>query len=109
MTDVVRVKVRDVIRLLPDDGWYLARTRGSHHRYGAKEETAMTRYVVLIEPTATGFSAHAPDVPGCVATGKTQAEVEQTMREALEFHLEELGDEAIPKPQTIATYVEVAA
>lgn len=27
------MKVRDVVRLLLDDGWYLARTRGSHHRY----------------------------------------------------------------------------
>lgn len=70
----------------------------------------MTRYVVLIEPTATGFSAYAPDIPGCVTTGKTQAEVEERMREALEFHLEGLGDDgSLPKPQTIATYVEVAA
>ena len=27
------MKVREVVRLLLDDGWYLARTRGSHHRY----------------------------------------------------------------------------
>jgi predicted RNA binding protein YcfA (HicA-like mRNA interferase family) len=27
------MKVRDVVRLLLDDGWYLARIRGSHHRY----------------------------------------------------------------------------
>ena len=25
--------VRDVLRLLADDGWYLARTRGSHGQY----------------------------------------------------------------------------
>jgi len=25
--------VRDVIRLLRDDGWYLARMRGSHQQY----------------------------------------------------------------------------
>jgi predicted RNA binding protein YcfA (HicA-like mRNA interferase family) len=25
-------KIRDVIRLLLDDGWYLARTRGSHQQ-----------------------------------------------------------------------------
>ena len=28
-----RVKVREVVRLLANDGWYLARTRGSHHQY----------------------------------------------------------------------------
>ena len=27
------MKVRDVIRLLEDDGWYLARIRGSHRQY----------------------------------------------------------------------------
>ena len=30
---VERVKVREVVRLLEDDGWSLARTRGSHHQY----------------------------------------------------------------------------
>ncbi len=27
------MKVRDVVRMLRDDGWYLARTRGSHEQY----------------------------------------------------------------------------
>jgi predicted RNA binding protein YcfA (HicA-like mRNA interferase family) len=27
------VKVRDVIRLIEDDGWILSRTRGSHRQY----------------------------------------------------------------------------
>jgi len=27
------VKVRDVLRLLAADGWYLARTRGSHQQF----------------------------------------------------------------------------
>jgi predicted RNA binding protein YcfA (HicA-like mRNA interferase family) len=27
------MKVREVIRLLEADGWYLARTRGSHRQY----------------------------------------------------------------------------
>jgi predicted RNA binding protein YcfA (HicA-like mRNA interferase family) len=27
------VKVRDVIKRLEDDGWYLARTRGSHRQF----------------------------------------------------------------------------
>jgi predicted RNA binding protein YcfA (HicA-like mRNA interferase family) len=27
------VKVRDVIRLLEADGWYIARIRGSHRQY----------------------------------------------------------------------------
>lgn len=27
------MKVREVLKLLADDGWYLARTRGSHRQY----------------------------------------------------------------------------
>jgi predicted RNase H-like HicB family nuclease len=71
----------------------------------------MSRYLVVIEPTATGFSAFSPDLPGCVSTGESRAEVEQHMREAIEFHLEGLREDGapIPPPSTTATYVEVAA
>ena len=27
------MKIREVVRLLQDDGWYLARTRGSHQQF----------------------------------------------------------------------------
>jgi predicted RNA binding protein YcfA (HicA-like mRNA interferase family) len=27
------MKVKDIIKTLKDDGWYLVRTRGSHHQY----------------------------------------------------------------------------
>ncbi|WP_459941476.1 type II toxin-antitoxin system HicA family toxin [Deferrisoma palaeochoriense] len=27
------MKIRDLIRLLQDDGWYVARTRGSHRQF----------------------------------------------------------------------------
>jgi predicted RNA binding protein YcfA (HicA-like mRNA interferase family) len=27
------VKIREVIKLIEDDGWYLARTKGSHRQY----------------------------------------------------------------------------
>jgi predicted RNA binding protein YcfA (HicA-like mRNA interferase family) len=35
------VKVREVIKVLEQDGWYLARTRGSHrqYRHGTKPGT----------------------------------------------------------------------
>jgi predicted RNase H-like HicB family nuclease len=71
----------------------------------------MQRYLIVIEPTATGFSAYSPDLPGCVATGSSRAEVERSMREAVEFHLEGLRADARPIPPggTSATYVEVAA
>jgi predicted RNase H-like HicB family nuclease len=70
----------------------------------------MKRYLVVIEETGTGYSAYSPDVPGCVATGKSRQEVEHEMQEAIEFHLEGLArsGETIPEPHTYSHYVEVA-
>lgn len=70
----------------------------------------MTKYLVIIEPTETGFSAYSPDVPGCTATGKTRDEVHNNFQEALEFHLEGLLLEGleIPKPLSSADYALVS-
>lgn len=70
----------------------------------------MMKYLILLEKTETGYSAYSPDLPGCVSTGATREEVEQNMREAIEFHLEGLKLECleIPKPSTLSAYVEVA-
>ena len=27
------MKVRDVVKMIEEDGWYLVRSRGSHHQY----------------------------------------------------------------------------
>ncbi|KAI9133031.1 type II toxin-antitoxin system HicB family antitoxin [Acaryochloris sp. CCMEE 5410] len=69
------------------------------------------RYLTIIEQTKTGYSAYSPDLPGCVSTGLTYEEVEQNMREAIEFHLNGLKLEGykIPEPSTSSTYIEVAA
>ncbi len=71
----------------------------------------MSRYLIIVEPTATGFSAYSPDVPGCVATGRTREEVEREMREALAFHLDGLREDGrpVPPPGAAAAYVDVAA
>ncbi|HLX94571.1 MAG TPA: type II toxin-antitoxin system HicB family antitoxin [Verrucomicrobiae bacterium] len=71
----------------------------------------MSRYLVIIEKTATGFSAYSPDLPGCVATGRTRKEVEKEMQGTIEFHIEglRLAGEEIPEPQSQASYCEVAA
>ena len=71
----------------------------------------MMKYLVVIEPTGTGFSAYSPDLPGCVATGATEAEVEREMREAMEFHVEglELEGYPVPAPSTRSAYLEVGA
>jgi len=53
-------------------------------------------YVIMIEKTPTGYSAYAPDLPGCIATGRTLDEVRTRMREAILFHIEGLKREGMP-------------
>ena len=69
------------------------------------------KYLVVIEPTATGFSAYSPDLDGCVATGATLDEVQRNIQEAIEFHVDGLRSEGldVPPPRTQATFVSVAA
>ncbi len=71
----------------------------------------MKKYLIVIEPTKTGFSAFSPDLPGCVSTGGTREEVELNMREAIAFHLDGLREEgqAVPEPRTYSAYVELPA
>jgi predicted RNase H-like HicB family nuclease len=66
------------------------------------------KYLVVIEPTNTGFSAYSPDLPGCVSTGQTRAEVERNMQEAIEFHVDGLHRSGmeVPEPKSYSTYVE---
>jgi predicted RNase H-like HicB family nuclease len=63
------------------------------------------RYAIVIEGgDATNYSAYAPDLPGCVATGATVEECETAMREAIRFHLEGLRatGEAAPEPTAVS-------
>jgi predicted RNase H-like HicB family nuclease len=71
----------------------------------------MNKYLVVIEPTASGFSAYSPDLPGCVSTGRTRDEVEANMREAIAFHIDGLREEGaeVPQPHTHSAYVELPA
>ena len=69
------------------------------------------KILIVVEQTASGFSAFSPDVEGCIATGATREQVEREMREAIEFHFEGLREQgdSVPSPHSYATYVEVAA
>ena len=55
------------------------------------------QYLIVIEKTTTGYAAYSPDLDGCVSTGATKQEVEENMREAIEFHLEGLHDIPLPR------------
>lgn len=68
------------------------------------------RYAILIEKTATGYCAHVPDLPGCIAAGETREETGALIREAIAFHLEgmRLHGEPLPEPASMCAYVDIA-
>lgn len=71
----------------------------------------MLRYTIVVEqPDHEGdnYSAYCPDVPGCVATGQTEAQVIDEMVQALEFHLEGLAEDGLALPPRRSSAVEVA-
>jgi len=67
-----------------------------------------TKYLIVIEKTSNNLSAFSPDLPGCVATGATQTEVEERMRDAIRMHLDGMREDglSIPEPSSIAEYIE---
>jgi predicted RNase H-like HicB family nuclease len=69
----------------------------------------MSRYTVFIEPTSTGFSAHVPDLPGCVAAASILEETRQLVLEAIEFHVEGMrrNGEAVPEPTPHVEEIDV--
>lgn len=71
----------------------------------------MTRYAIVIEKARRNYSAYVPDLPGCVATGKTVEETEAEIRSAIAFHLRGMKEDglAIPEPTSIASYVTIDA
>ena len=70
----------------------------------------MKEYTVIYERGKRNWSAYVPDLPGCIATGKTRRDVESLMREAIEFHIEGLVEhgEPVPEPSVEAGLVSVA-
>ena len=68
------------------------------------------KYAVVFERTPNNYSAYVPDLPGCVATGKTRSEVERRIREAIGLHLDGLQEEGetVPEPAAWTELVETA-
>ncbi len=90
-------KVRDVIELIEADGWYLVVTKAMH------------RFLIVVERAERNYSAYSPDLPGCVATGKTREQATRNMHEAIELHVRGLREDRlpIPKSRSYAEYVAV--
>ena len=66
------------------------------------------QFAIVIEKAENNYSAYAPDLPGCVATGSTIEETEKQIKEAIHFHIEGLKQDGlpIPEPTTICEYIE---
>jgi predicted RNase H-like HicB family nuclease len=69
----------------------------------------MERFLIIVEKANGNFSAYCPDLPGCIATGKTRDEVLQRMEEAIKLHLEGMREDNIPVPQikSFAEYISL--
>jgi predicted RNase H-like HicB family nuclease len=65
----------------------------------------MTEYLVVYEMGEDGgWGACSPDLPGCVAVGKTKTEVEKLIGEAIPMHIELMREsgEPVPEPHHLA-------
>jgi predicted RNase H-like HicB family nuclease len=69
----------------------------------------MHRFLIIIEKAGGNYSAYSPDLPGCVATGKTRDQAARNMHEAIQFHLKGLREDKlpVPRPYSSAEYVAV--
>jgi len=77
---------------------------------GIKEnDCAMIKYLVIIEKASKNYSAYSPDLPGCIAAGKTRETAERNMKKAIEMHIRglRLDNQPLPKPRSIAEYIQV--
>jgi len=127
------MKVRQILRLLYDDGWAVVRQRGSHRQlqHATKPGTVtgagkpgdelhpktaasirkqafysefFMRYVVIIRRTGTGYSVDVPDLPGCVATGTTIEHARQMIAEAIEMYIDMMQQSGESIPIPNETY-----
>ena len=69
------------------------------------------RYAIVIEKAENNYAAYVPDLPGCVATGRTIEETENEIREAIDLHLRGMREDGLPIPEPSSTvdYVNIAA
>ncbi len=65
--------------------------------------------LTIVDKANGNYSAYCPDLPGCVATGKTREEVLKRMKEAIKLHLEGMKEDKILVPQmkSFAKYISL--
>jgi predicted RNA binding protein YcfA (HicA-like mRNA interferase family)/predicted RNase H-like HicB family nuclease len=123
------MKISEVLRLLEEDGWTLARTSHRHFRHPTKpglvtvagkpsstlkpgtrsehpeagwsaKEGLVRGYVVIFEgDDETGHSAYSPDLAGVVAAGDSRNQTERPMRSAMADHIRLLKETGEAVPE----------
>ena len=68
----------------------------------------MYRFLIVIEKADGNFSAYSPDLPGCVASGKTRQQATRNMHEAIEMHVRGMLEDKLPIPRSRASAEYVA-
>jgi predicted RNase H-like HicB family nuclease len=63
----------------------------------------MNRYLVVIEKANRNFAAYLPDVPGCVATGKTRDQVLDRIQKAFAMHVAGMNEDGLPLPEPVSS------
>ncbi|MDH4105964.1 MAG: type II toxin-antitoxin system HicB family antitoxin [Gammaproteobacteria bacterium] len=68
-------------------------------------------YLVVVEKGSSGYGAHVPDLPGCIAVAESRSEVLRQIRHAIELHIAALRDsgQSIPAPNSRSEVVKVNA
>lgn len=70
----------------------------------------MYRFLIVAEKANGNYSAYSPDLPGCVATGRTREQAARHMHQAIEMHVQGMLEDqlSIPKSHSFAEYVAIA-
>ena len=57
-------------------------------------------FFIVIEKVNGNVSAYSPDLPGCIATGRTREQVTRNMYKAIEMHVQGLMEDKLPIPKS---------
>lgn len=69
------------------------------------------RYAIVVEKAGNNYSAYAPDLPGCIATGSSVKEAAHEIQAAIHFHIDGFRKDGlpIPAPSSVVEYLVIAA
>ena len=67
------------------------------------------KYAVVYERAPRNWAAYVPDLPGCIANGRTRTEVQRRIREAIGLHVDAMRarGEDVPQASAAVEVVEV--